>query len=282
MRLPAFFFLLSLNAAFAQSYPSFQNTTVNDYADLLDAADEVALSSRLDDLRRDTGVEMTVLTLDTRSSYAPNQTLEQFATGVFNHWGIGDAKRNDGVLVMILRRDRAMRVELGAGYGREWDRVAQHVVNREFLPAFKNDDYPRGIMNGSAAIIEDVVMPFYAGVTAPARPGKSNLSLWVFGSFAAFIALIFGASIISDLIARFRPCPKCGHRSLRQSRRVVLPPRGAIFGQGMLQVTCSSCDYFKETSYMISSNSRDGGSSGNSSGGFGGGRSGGGGASGRW
>jgi uncharacterized protein len=63
-------------------------------------------------------------------------TLEAFATALFNHWGVGKAETNDGVMILVFRDDRAMRLELGAAYGRDWDRVAQDVVERNFLNAF--------------------------------------------------------------------------------------------------------------------------------------------------
>ena len=90
-------FMLLAGMASAQSYPEYQSSTVNDVADLLDPPEEAALSERLTELERETGVEMTVLTLSSQSGFAPDQTLEQFATGLFNHWGIGKAERDDGV-----------------------------------------------------------------------------------------------------------------------------------------------------------------------------------------
>ena len=57
---------------------------------------------------------MTIITLESQAPYAPDETLEEFATNLFNNWGIGDAARNDGILVLVLPDDRAMRIELGA------------------------------------------------------------------------------------------------------------------------------------------------------------------------
>lgn len=268
--------LLSIGAATAQSYPTFKNTTVNDFANLLPPNDEAALSQQLRKLREDTGVEMTVLTLDTRSTYAANQTLEQFATGVFNAWGIGDKARNDGVLVMVLSKDRAMRVELGAAYGRAWDKAAQDVVNSKFLPAFRNDNYARGILSGSTAVIEQIVMPYRNGETAPKPASKTRTDLWLFGIFAGLATLFQGRGIMGDGLARLRRCPNCQTRSLRQKRRTLTRASSTNAGSGRREVRCQNCDYSQNYPYVISRRSS------RSSGGFGGGRSGGGGASGRW
>jgi uncharacterized protein len=152
----------------AQVYPDYDRTTITDRADLLTDAQETALAVRLEGLRRDTGIEFAVLTLKSQAPYSAAQSLEDFATGLFNHWGIGNASRNDGILVLVLSEDRAMRIELGAGYARDWDRVSQNVVNRTFLPAFESGDYATGIADGVEDVIASIALPFSEGSAAPA------------------------------------------------------------------------------------------------------------------
>lgn len=271
-----FFLLVFLwsGTALAQTYPDYQSTTVNDFANLLNGTDEAALSKQLDQLRRETGVEMTVLTLETQSDYAPDQSLEQFATGLFNHWGIGDARRNDGVLVMIIRNDRAMRIELGRAFARDWDRAAARVIDDHFLDAFADGDYPRGILQGSAAVKDEIILPFLANEDPP-KSSDDNFP-WIIGVFVALIAAMKGRHKIGDAVARFRTCPKCGKRALRQSRRILMKPSTTTSGAGLRRVHCTNCDYKEEFDYSIPRRSSK------SSGRFGGGSSGGGGASGRW
>lgn len=271
------FLLFWTSAAFGQTYPDYKSTTVNDFANLLSPSDEIALSKRLEQLKRDTGVEMAILTLNTQNEYASNQTLEQFSTALFNHWGIGDASRNDGVLVMVLRDDRAMRIELGAAYGRDWDMAAQRIVDNQFIPAFKTNSYASGIKRGTTAIIDQIVQPFRSGESAPVKKTNDDFTLWIFGAFALVVAMINGRSFISDGLVRFRTCPKCGNRSLRQSRRITIAANTTTAGSGVRRIACLKCDYSEETSYYVPKISY-----GSSSGGFGGGGSGGGGASGRW
>ncbi len=214
-----FVLMFLASTATAQTYPEYRSTTVNDLAGLLDPADEAALTGQLTGLRRDTGVEMTVVTLATQADFAPGRTLEQFATGLFDHWGIGQAGRNDGVLVLILRDDRAMRVELGQAYGRDWDGAAQRVVDGQFLPAFKAGSYARGILTGSTAVIDDIILPFRAGQDAPAGSKRGVDPLWLFLLFGALAMAAKGHRIIGDMLVRVRACPNCGRRGLRRSRR---------------------------------------------------------------
>lgn len=275
MRYVLMIVLLCVGPVSAQTYPEYSSTTVNDFANLMVPADEQALVAELSRLRRDTGVEMTVLTLETQSDWAPDQSLEAFATSLFNAWGIGDAARNDGVLVLVISQDRALRVELGAAYARDWDSTAERVVDEAFLPAFRSGEFSTGIRAGSAAVVRDIVMPFQEG-NAPTASTSQDPGIWIFGMFAAVFAAFSMRKPIGDAMARLRVCPNCGRRGLRQTRQTTTHATTAMTGRGIRQIRCVYCDYQDESDFVIPTRSKT------SVGGFGGGSSGGGGASGRW
>jgi uncharacterized protein len=255
----------------AQSYPDYESTTVNDFAWLLDAGAEARVSAQLKTLRKETGVEMTVVTLSRQEVFAPDQSLEQFATGLFNNWGIGDKTRNDGVLVLVLREDRAMRIELGAGFERDWDRASAKVIDRSFLPAFKEDRYQDGIETGVADVIETVVMPFLGGEDAPKARDDSFIWIVVAAVFAAF-----GIFSARDKLVSLKKCPNCGTRWLSRTREVKVRASKTMNGSGEVTTSCANCTYHHMAPYSIARASSSSSSS------FGGGSSGGGGASGRW
>ncbi|MGJ8625081.1 MAG: TPM domain-containing protein [Yoonia sp.] len=283
MRICTLLLCLWATGPMAQTFPVYERITVNDYADLLPPDAEAALAAQLDDLRTDTGVEMTVLTLDSQRPFSQNQSLESFSTALFNHWGIGDAERNDGVLVMVLRADRAMRIELGAAYGHDWNREAQYVVDTDFLPAFRSDDYAGGIQNGVDAVITDIVQPFQAGADAPPRQAEKHRGMiilyWLFGGIAATFAGMF--IFIKRMIKRLRKCPNCGQGGMEKNRIVDFKASFGATGSGRNHFQCPHCGHEYFTDFIISQRSRSSSGS-SSSGSFGGGRSGGGGASGRW
>ena len=77
--------------------PGFREVYVNDYADLLDDNAEARIRGNLIELYDRTGIEMTVLTIESMGTYGYEGTIESFATRLFNTWGIGNATRNDGV-----------------------------------------------------------------------------------------------------------------------------------------------------------------------------------------
>jgi len=282
MRWLIFLFLFWATSALSQSYPEYRSTTVNDYADLLSPDQEAALDQRLTKLRSENGVEMTVLTLTSQATFSAEQSLEAFATGVFDTWGIGDAELNDGVLVLVLRADRAMRIELGAGYGRDWNLAAGRVVDSEFLPYFRQEDYSRGIMNGVDAVIEDIVVPFKAGEQSPVTAIALEKFLGVIAAIAvASIAMIVViVKMFRNLITRLRKCPQCGRGGLNKTRMTTASASTMMAGAGINRFHCSFCDYSMDQKFTISKVSTRPSRSTRS--GFGGGRSGGGGASGRW
>ena len=281
MRLFLLLCLLWAGAATGQTYPDYQSTTVNDFADLLTPAQETALSQQLSDLRDDTGVEMAVLTLATQADFAPGQILETFAAGVFDHWGIGNASRNDGVLVMVIRDDRAIRVELGAAYGRDWDADVERVIDARFLPALSQDDFAGGIQVGTDAVIDLIVYPFLDGEPAAGGFGPEEYFGAALFAIMALGILYQGRRALEDMLIRFRACPSCGQRKLRRSRRTLFAASFALPGSGLKATQCGSCDYAQETPYVIPRVRRysDGSGGGGS---FGGGSSGGGGGSGRF
>lgn len=148
--------LLSLSATRAQEYPAYNDLYVNDFAALLDLGHESILRRNLKALREDQGIEFTVVTLRSMSDYGHDGNIEPFATGLFNAWGVGDATRNDGVMMLVAVDDRVMRIEVGSGYGDSKDLVVQRIIDRIIVPEFSEGDFAYGIMEGVEAVIADL------------------------------------------------------------------------------------------------------------------------------
>ena len=108
----------------AEPYPAYLSTDVNDFAGLLSPEAAARLQSDLQGLHDDTGIEMAVVTLPSRQGFEASANIEEFALRLFNGWGIGDASRNDGILVLVLKDDREMRIQLGSAYHQGYDVLA--------------------------------------------------------------------------------------------------------------------------------------------------------------
>jgi len=197
--------------------PGYNEVYVNDYADLLDTGAEGRIRADLIELYDRTGVEMTVLTIERMADFGHDGVIESFATQLFNTWGIGNATRNDGVLILVSRYDRRMRIELGDGYGYARDGDMKRVVDDIFLPAFKKDAYQRGIEAGVTETIFEIG-GFYPGAYDAGNLQRGWQYIWLKAKRAGWVVLGFlvapfagfGLWLRRYLRYRPRPCALCG------------------------------------------------------------------------
>jgi uncharacterized protein len=123
---------------------------VTDNAEILGAD----ARTRLDDLLRAheqaTGNQIAVLTVPTLDG----ESIEDFSTRVFGAWKLGQKGKDNGVLVVVVPRDRRMRIEVGYGLeGLLPDAAASRIVRDVMTPRFKVGDFASGIEDGVKAII---------------------------------------------------------------------------------------------------------------------------------
>jgi len=124
---------------------------VNDYANLLSSSSKSMLEARLAQLEKDTTAEVAVATINT----IEGKNIDDYATTLFNKWGLGKKDKNNGVLFLIVLGDRKTRIEVG--YGLEsviTNELARIILDEKVLPQFAVDDYETGILNGVQAIEE--------------------------------------------------------------------------------------------------------------------------------
>ena len=140
----AFVFLLALHARLLAA-PLTPQGSVSDFANLLTPETKTALQALLRDTEQQTTAEIAVVTVPSLDG----ETVEQYANRLFKEWGIGKKGVNNGVLVLVAPTERKVRIEVG--YGLEPvlpDGLAGEIIRTDFLPQFKNGDYPRGILDG--------------------------------------------------------------------------------------------------------------------------------------
>ena len=142
-------------------FPNPDAGYVTDIAGLLNAEQEEQIERWLWQTESKTGVEIVVVTTGSIKDYprTPNRSVEAFATGLFNAYGIGNMPANDGVLLLVAVRDRKARIELGAGYRRRRDADANRIMQGVIVRRFKKDGYAEGITEGVKALMGE-----FAGV----------------------------------------------------------------------------------------------------------------------
>src|ERR1043166_2760024 len=142
-------FLLNAPLAFALDVPPLRGR-VNDLAGILPSDRAQALEEQLATFERETGHQIAVLTIPTLQG----DSLEGFSIRVAEAWKIGQKGFDNGAILIIVRDDRKLRIEVG--YGLEGvlpDAIANRIIQQVIVPRFRENDYPGGIEAGLNAII---------------------------------------------------------------------------------------------------------------------------------
>ncbi|WP_017303658.1 TPM domain-containing protein [Spirulina subsalsa] len=125
---------------------------VTDMANVIDSATEAQLNQIITELEAKNGAEIAVVTIPQTNELL---TPKDFATQLFNLWGIGKVGQDNGILFLTSVGDR--RVEIETGYGIEGilpDGRVGRILDDHVVPYFRNDDFNQGILEGTKALIE--------------------------------------------------------------------------------------------------------------------------------
>lgn len=275
--------------AAAQVLPSPASSAVSDFARVLDPAMEAKLAQSLAALREETGVQMVVVTLPRLELYGgAGMRIDDYATALFTAWGIGDADRDDGLLMLVVTESSEARFALGAGYDPVYDERAARVLSTAVLPEFRAGRLGEGIAAGVVSARERLVLPFVEGRAVDLDEGFTEAApeagnLWLFGAGGFVAWLIF---MVRRFLRKRRTCPSCGALALTRTYEVIDAPTASLTGTGMEHLTCGNCGLIDRKSYVIAATTTHDASQrtigSGSDGGFCGGSFSGGGASGKW
>lgn len=147
-------FLLSgiyANAQFTiPKVPSFQ-TSVYDYADVLNPVEEKELENKLIRYSDSTTTQIVVITIDDLKGESIGILTPRWA----HEWGIGQEKEDNGILILLSKNDR--EIWIAPGYGVE-DRLTAGIngelIRNIIIPEFKAGSYYNGLDKGADAIFE--------------------------------------------------------------------------------------------------------------------------------
>lgn len=181
-------------AVFAEVPVPPLNARVTDLTGTLTPDQRTGLENRLKAFEAEKGSQIALLLVPTT---AP-ETIEQYSIRVAEQWKLGRKDLDDGVLVLVAKNDRAMRIEVGRGLeGPLPDAIAKRVIAEVITPFFKQGDFYGGLSAGidkMIGVIEGEPLP------APHRPrvpdhfvddGSDAFGLMIFaiviGKFLRFI-----------------------------------------------------------------------------------------------
>lgn len=185
--------ILALNvSALAFDVPALEGP-VMDKAGLLSREVERELSEELLRFQSQGGAQIQILTLDTIG----DTPIEQATLKIVEAWQLGRGKADDGLLFLISKAEKKMRIEVGQGLeGVIPDVVAYRLIDQVARPYFKGGDFDSGVVALVTALLQQI-KPEYEGKLKPAgaqwRPTKNSLVVIIF--FLIILINIFrGAS----------------------------------------------------------------------------------------
>ena len=178
----------SLLAVSAQASDTLLNSLrprgpVNDFANVIPAAEENQLAAALTELQQKTGDAVVVVTLPSLDG----GQIDDFATRLFERWGIGQKGKDNGILLLgATQEGRGNRLRIEVGYGLEGvlnDAAAGQILDQYVVPAWNQKQYGSAIASGGAAIAQRVAadqgiqlsgVPQYNRGYSSQPPRKSN------------------------------------------------------------------------------------------------------------
>jgi len=171
-----FIFLLYSSIAHALDVPPLRGR-VNDYAGVMKPDQAQAVEAQLEQLERDTGHQVAVLTVPTLDG----EDIEGFSIRVAENWKIGKKGFDDGIILVVAIKDRKLRLEVGYGVeGILPDAYAKRVTADYIVPYFRSQDYGGGIVAGVDAvqkILRKEPLPESARKPQSRNPGLNSLAM---------------------------------------------------------------------------------------------------------
>jgi uncharacterized protein len=146
--------LFVIQISFAQftipEKPSFQSS-VYDYANVLSATEKTQLEEKLVRYSDSTSTQIVVITVESLKG----EDVSQLATKWAHTWGLGQAKEDNGVIILVSKAER--KIAINPGYGLE-DRltagIGGEIIRNIIIPEFKAGSYFNGLDKGADALFD--------------------------------------------------------------------------------------------------------------------------------
>ena len=162
-----------------QSVIDLTYTLNNDYKEYL-------LNS-LQEIEQETGNQIVVLIISTTGK----ETIEEYSNRVAQKWRIGKRAYPDGIIIVIAKNDRKIRIEIGAGIKDKIpNEIANRIIEEKMIPEFKDGRYYAGI---NAAIFQlKYLIKGYPSIadTMSKRTKKGILKYFIFSFLSSIVVVI--------------------------------------------------------------------------------------------
>src|SRR5438552_3201263 len=174
---------------------------VVDLTGTLSANERAAIDAKLAAFEQAKGSQVAVLLVPSIGS----ETIEEFAGRVTDAWQLGRKGVDDGVLFVVAKQERRMRIHTGRGVqGTLTDALSKRIVSDIVAPRFRSGDFAGGIDEGVDAILKAVAGEALPLPAADKRHGGASLAAGAENLFIlAFFVVPFVGLILRNIFGRF-------------------------------------------------------------------------------
>jgi len=186
------FFLWCLPySACALEVPKLQGY-VNDYAGMISPPAKSKIEEKLRAFEQSDSTQIVILTVPSLEG----ENIEEFGIKVGEAWKIGKKGKDNGILFIVPKQERKIRIEVGYGLeGKLTDLTAGRIIDLVINPRFKQEDFDGGFIAGVSSLI-DATRGEFRAEPRPARRGQKGISpfLSIVLFFGIFTLLMGSAS----------------------------------------------------------------------------------------
>ena len=186
------FFLWCLPySACALEVPKLQGY-VNDYAGMISPLAKSKIEEKLRAFEQSDSTQIVILTVPSLEG----ENIEEFGIKVGEAWKIGKKGKDNGILFIVSKQERKIRIEVGYGLeGKLTDLTAGRIIDLVINPRFKQEDFDGGFIAGVSSLI-DATRGEFRAEPRPARRGQKGISpfLSIVLFFGIFTLLMGSAS----------------------------------------------------------------------------------------
>jgi uncharacterized protein len=181
--------LFLFSSAYAFDIPKLEGY-VNDYGNMISLSVRAELENELKSFEQTDSTQIVILTIPSLEG----EVIEDLSIKVAESWKIGQKNKDNGVIFLVAKQERKMRIEVGRGLeGRLTDLMAGRIIDLVVKPRFKRGDFDGGFIAGVSALIDATRGEFKAdGNHRPQKVDRfSRISTFLI--FGGMILLVLGS-----------------------------------------------------------------------------------------
>ncbi len=136
--------------------PPMENLYITDIAGIINEPDRELISEMLRAFEKKTGIHTAVLTVNSISDYGSYLWISDFASDVFDTWGVGNRKYDNGILLVVAVKDRTVNFHMGSAFRGAFSRDLREITEKYMLAFFSVGEVSRGIYEGLRELVRRI------------------------------------------------------------------------------------------------------------------------------